>query len=112
MLCEFISCLDSASSELNGNKLGRSIIQEQEKSLNFLSITEVELRLPCSTYEDFQNLYVKLEDVQVKAAVVNSTIAPLHCTYSGKKQQPCYKQYFQPTWLLNVTGKVMVKNKG
>ncbi|KAF5285444.1 hypothetical protein FQA39_LY16698 [Lamprigera yunnana] len=39
-------------------------------SLNSLSIIEDELRLSCSTYEDFQNLNVKLEDAQVKAAVV------------------------------------------
>ncbi|KAF5306100.1 hypothetical protein FQA39_LY09078 [Lamprigera yunnana] len=70
MLRAFISRLDSASGESNGNKLGRSIMQEQEKSLNSLSIIEDELRLPCSTYEDFQNLNVKLEDVQVKAAVI------------------------------------------
>ncbi|KAF5299776.1 hypothetical protein FQA39_LY11446 [Lamprigera yunnana] len=84
MLRAFISHLDSASGELNGNKLGRSIMQEQEESLNSLSIIEDEFRLPCSTYEDFQNLNVKLEDVQVKAAVVNPTIAPLHCTYATK----------------------------
>ncbi|KAF5278597.1 hypothetical protein FQA39_LY00639 [Lamprigera yunnana] len=50
MLRAFISRLDSASGESNGNKLGRSIIQEQER--------------------DFQNLNVKLEHVQVKAAVI------------------------------------------
>ncbi|KAF5279572.1 hypothetical protein FQA39_LY18285 [Lamprigera yunnana] len=61
MLRAFISRLDSASGESNGNKLGRSMMQEQEKSLNSLSIIEDELRLPCSTYEDFQNLNVKLE---------------------------------------------------
>ncbi|KAF5290228.1 hypothetical protein FQA39_LY14782 [Lamprigera yunnana] len=70
MLRAFISRLDSASGESNGNKLGRSIMQEQEKSLNSMSIIKDELRLPCSTYEDFQNLNVKLEDVQVKAAVI------------------------------------------
>ncbi|KAF5302403.1 hypothetical protein FQA39_LY10442 [Lamprigera yunnana] len=70
MLRAFISRLDSASGESNGNKLGRSIMQEQEKSLNSLSIIEDELRLPCSTYEDFQNLNVMLEDVQVNAAVI------------------------------------------
>ncbi|KAF5287926.1 hypothetical protein FQA39_LY15630 [Lamprigera yunnana] len=70
MLRAFISRLDSVSGESNENKLGRSIMQEQEKSLNSLSIIEDELRLPCSTYEDFLNLNVKLEDVQVKAAVI------------------------------------------
>ncbi|KAF5294427.1 hypothetical protein FQA39_LY13412 [Lamprigera yunnana] len=76
-------------------------MQEQEKSLNSLSIIEDELWLPCSTYEDFQNLNVKLEDVQVKAAVIrlllrctrltpeNTTTAMLQAVFSSNVDVEC-----------------------